>query len=97
MHETSKYFCYINLCILESDILVYFNFILSIVYLKLYYIIFLKYIHISKTTTNLNANKKINQNFNTFRIKNIIVEFREIDAIQYMQMIIKSIVKNKID
>ena len=51
----------------------YFN--LSIIYFKLY-IILLKYIYIYKTTTNLTANKKINQNFNIFKIKNIIVEFR---------------------
>ena len=44
-------------------------------------------------TTNLNANKKINQNFNIFRITNIIVKFIEINVIQYIQIITKSTVK----
>ena len=46
-----------------------------------------------KIITNLNANKKINENFNIFRIKHLIVEFRKIDAIKYTQMITKSTVK----
>ena len=32
-----------------------------------------------------------NQNFGVFRTKSIIIEFREVDAIQYIQMITKSI------
>ena len=55
-------------------------FIVSTIYLKLY-IIFLRYIYKSKTTINVNANKKINHNFSIFKIKNIIIEFREKDAI----------------
>ena len=68
MHETLEYYRYINLCNLESDILVYFYFILSTMYLKVY-VVFLKYIYILKITTNINENKKINENFNIFRIK----------------------------
>ena len=55
-------------------------FILSTIYLKLY-INFFKYIYTSKTTNNVNANKKINHNFNIYKLKDIIIEFREIDAI----------------
>ena len=55
-------------------------FIVSTIYLKLY-IIFLRYIYKSKTTINVNANKKINHNFSIFKIKNIIIEFREKYAI----------------
>ena len=67
MHETVEYYRYINLRNLESDTQFILYFILSTIYLKLY-IIFLKYIYISKTTTNVNANKKINHNFNIFKI-----------------------------
>ena len=95
MHETLEYYRYINLCNFESDTLVLFYFILSTIYLKVY-IIFLKYIYMFKIITNLNANKKINENFNIFRIKYLIVEFRKIDAIEYTQMITKLTV-NKID
>ena len=74
MDEIVEYYRYINLRNLES------YFILSKIYLRLC-IIILKYIYTSKTITNVNANKKINHNFNTFKIKNIIVEFREVDGI----------------
>ena len=78
MHETIEYYLYINLRNFELDTLVYFIFHYKHnIYLMLY-IIFLKYIYISKTTTNVN--KKINHNFDIF-LKNIIFEFREIDAI----------------
>ena len=59
MHETVEYYLYINLHNLES----------YTIYLKLY-IIFVEYIYISKPTTNVNKNKKINHNFNIFKIKN---------------------------
>ena len=76
----------------------FFYFTLRIIYLKLY-IILLKYTYISKTTTNLNTNKKINLKINIFKIKNIIVEFKEINGIQYVQMIIKLTIKlqNQLD
>ena len=41
--------------------------------------------------------RKFNENFNIFRRKHLIVEFRKIDAIEYTQMITKSTVKNKTD
>ena len=80
MHETVEYYRYINLHNLELDTQFIFYFILRPIYLKLY-IIFLRYIYKSKTTINVNANKKINHNFSIFKIKNIIIEFREKDAI----------------
>ena len=71
MHETVEYYRYINLHNFVSDTLVYFIFHYKHnIYLKLY-IIFLKYIYISKTTTNVN--KKINHNFNIFKIKKILL------------------------
>ena len=79
MHETSEYYCYINLCNLESDTLVYFLFYskhnISLIIHNLHKIC----LHIYDNN-HLNANPnypKINQNFNIFRIINIIVEFRD--------------------
>ena len=63
MHETVEYYRYINLHNLELDTQFIFYFILRPIYLKLY-IIFLKYIYISKPAININKNKKINHNFN---------------------------------
>ena len=54
MHETIEYYCYSNLHNLESHTF-YFNYILRPIYLKLY-IIFPKYIYISKPTTNVSEN-----------------------------------------
>ena len=79
--------------ILNQTLQFIFCLILSTIYITLY-IILLKYIFISKKITNLNANKyliKINYIWN----KNIIVEFVQIDAIQYTQEINKSIVDPK--
>lgn len=54
-----------------------YNFILKIIYIKLY-IILLKYIYIFKTTTKQNENIKKNQNFNLSKNKKNVVEMGEL-------------------
>lgn len=48
-----------------------------------------RYIYISKITTNMNSNSKIDRNFNLFISKSFIVEFGKVDAIQYTLAITK--------
>ena len=73
MHKNSKYYCYINLCNFESiNNLTYFSILFTKKIFIMLYMILLKYIYISKRTTNLNANKKINQNCGLFRTKDIL-------------------------